>query len=394
MKKKIKILLFSSLYPSSVRPSHGIFVETRLKHLLASDEIEVQVVAPVPWFPSTYSGFGEWSLLAKIPHHELWNNVFVSHPRYFLPPKIGMNLAPFLMAIFCIPSLRRLQKSFDFDIIDAHFYYPDGVAAALIAKYFGKPFVVTARGSDINLISQYRIPRSLIIWAAHKAQASIGVCNALISRLENLGADPSKLLVLRNGVDLNLFSPLDKVEARKNLGLMNGNLLLSVGNLIDLKGHDIAIKALQYIPGVNLAIIGKGKLLDELKDLALRLGVHERVQFVGPVIQQSLSQWYSAADILVLCSSREGWANVLLESMSCGTPVIATAVGGTPEVVQSDHVGRLMSARTPECLAQCVQEIFSDYPDRNQVRAYAELFSWDETTKGQIHLFQKISKRE
>jgi teichuronic acid biosynthesis glycosyltransferase TuaC len=390
MKKPIRILLFSSLFPSSARPVLGIFVETRLRHLLATGMVEARVVAPVPWFPLTLECFGEWSRMAKTPRREVWNNLSVVHPRFPLPPKVGMNFAPFLMAACSLPIIMKIQREFDFDLIDAHYYYPDGVAAALIARFLGKPFVVTARGTDLNLIPKYAIPRLLIKWTADKASASIGVCQALVNSLVALGGDAGKLYVLRNGVDLTVFHPKNQTEAREKLGLEDVRWLLSVGGLIERKGHDIAIGALVHLPGVHLAIIGDGELRTYLRNLAIGLGVAQRVRFVGQLPQSVLSDWYSAADALVLCSSREGWANVLLESMACGTPVVATAIWGTPEVVQTHRVGRLMYERTPATLAQCVEELFSHYPDRRLVRAYAEGFSWEETTRGQIALFRKV----
>ena len=390
MTKPLRVLLFSTLYPSSIRPGHGVFVETRLRHLLASGEVEARVVAPVPWFPSTHPRFGEWARIAKTPLHEKWNDIDIEHPCYPLPPKVGMNIAPFLLAAFSLPTIRRLQRDFDFDIIDAHYYYPDGVAAALIARYLGKPFVVTARGTDLNLIPQYAIPRHLIRWAAAQADASIGVCQALMDSLRLLGAESAKLNVLRNGVDLKRFNPIDPPKARAALGLGEGPWLVSVGWLIERKGHDIAIKALPYLPGVKLAIIGEGELRGELEGLAAKLGLADRVRFVGAVQQAELHEWYSAASALLLCSSREGWANVLLESMACGTPVVATSIWGTPEVVKDGTVGRLVDQRTPEAIAQAVTGLFANYPDRKAVRVYAEGFNWNETTQGQLQLFRKV----
>jgi len=390
MTRPLRTLLFSTLYPSSVRPGHGIFAETRLRHLLASGEAEARVVAPVPWFPLTHPRFGEWARMAGTPRRETWNGVAVEHPRYPLPPKVGMNLAPFLMAAFSLPTVRRIQRDFDFDLIDAQYYYPDGVAAALIARQLDKPFVVTARGTDINLMPSYAIPRRLIRWTAGQAGASIGVCRALMDSLQALDADPKKLNVLRNGVDLHCFQPVDPAAARARLGLATGRWLVSVGWLIERKGHDIAIKALAKLPGVRLAIIGEGELRGPLEKLSVQLGVADRVIFVGALPQAALRDWYGAADALVLCSSREGWANVLLEAMACGTPVVATSIWGTPEVVQNTTVGRLMSERSPAALAEAIADLFDHYPDRGEVRAYAERFSWEETTQGQLTLFRKV----
>lgn len=390
--KQLRTLLFSTLYPSSVRPGHGIFVETRLRQLLSSGQVETRVVAPVPWFPLKSPRFGSWARMAATPAHELHNGVEVWHPRYFLPPRVGMNVAPITLAIGARSTISRLQHSgFDFDLVDAHYYYPDGVAAALLASWFDKPLVITARGTDLNLIPSYRIPRSWIRWAESKATASIGVCKALMDQLIQLGGNASKTHVLPNGIDLELFQQHDRATARRRLGLPEGRLLLSVGHLVERKGHHIAIAALRDLPDVRLVIVGDGEERVRLHQVAESLSVADRVTFVGARPQLELPYWYSAADVLVLCSSREGWANVLLESMACGTPVVATAIWGTPEVIQSREVGRLMSERSAPALVQEVKALFEAYPSRAAVRAYAERFDWSGTTRGQLALFRQIS---
>src|ERR1700759_765171 len=180
MPRRVRTLLFSTLFPSSVRPGHGLFVQTRLRELMATGSVDVRVVAPVPWFFSSNPRFGDYALYARTPRRETLQGVSVFHPRYPLPPKVGMTVAPLSMALAAAPVIRGiLADGFDFDLIDAHYYYPDGVAAALLAKWFGKPLVVTARGSDINLIAQYRGPRRMMQWAARRAAASIGVSKAL-----------------------------------------------------------------------------------------------------------------------------------------------------------------------------------------------------------------------
>ena len=388
----MKVLLFSSLYPSTVRPIHGIFVETRLRELLKTGQVQAQVVAPVPWFPSKSPRFGEYAQFAATPRFEHRNGLDVHHPRYLLLPKVGMNLAPYTMALGALPTVRRLQREgFDFDLIDAHYYYPDGVAAGLLAKWLGKPFFVTARGTDLNLIPEYPFPRKLILKTASAASGSIGVCKALIDSLEQLGADPVKLHTLRNGVDLERFTPEPRELARQRLGLQTqGSYLLSVGHLIERKGHHIAIEALVALPGVTLLIAGSGPEERALKSLASRLGVSDRVHWAGVVPQAELRWWYSAADVLTLCSSREGWANVLLEAMACGTPVIATDIWGTSEVVSSEAAGRLMERRDARALADAWQDLMSSMPARPTTRQYAEGFSWDATTQGQRQLFEDV----
>lgn len=392
MAKKIRTLLFSTLFPSSVRPGHGIFVKTRLQHLLSSDDVETQVVAPVPWFPSANPTFGQWAKNAATPKFEEIDDIKVWHPRYLLPPKLGMSIAPVMLALGARRQVRKLiDEGFDFDLIDAHYYYPDGVAAALLASAFKKPLVITARGTDLNLLPEYTIPRRWILWAESRAAASVGVCRALMDRLEDLGGSISQKRVLRNGVDLRCFVPEDKAASRRKLGLPTGDILISVGNLVELKGHHLAIEALPSLPGATLVIVGEGEEEARLRELANRLSMSNRVIFAGRRPQTELSHWYSAADVLVLCSSREGWANVLLEAMACGTPVVATAVSGTPEVIQTSEVGRLMSDRSSASLVQALQELLSARPEQSAVRRYAEGFDWNETTRGQIELFRDVA---
>lgn len=386
----MKILTFSTLYPSSVRPSHGIFVETRLRYLLASGAVSAKVVAPLPWFFSSNPAFGEYAGFARTPRQEFRNGIDVYHPRYLLMPKLGMSTAPYSIAAGVSGLLAQVQRDgFDFDLIDAHYFYPDGVAAVMLGKRLKKPVIITARGTDLSLIPKYRLPRAMIQWAAREAAGMITVCAALKTALVELGVDESKITVLRNGVDLERFIPGDREAQRRMLNL-SVRTLLSVGHLIDRKGHDVVIRALVFMENTHLLIVGTGPEEAALRRLATELGVASRVRFVGSVEQQALKDYYGAADALVLASSREGWANVLLEAMACGTPVVASDVWGTPEVVAAPAAGVLMKERTPQALAAAVEQLFSHLPERSSTRRYAEQFSWDATTAGQIELFNKI----
>ncbi|MBY0578924.1 MAG: glycosyltransferase family 4 protein [Burkholderiales bacterium] len=390
----MRTLVFSTLYPNEIAPRHGIFVETRLRHLIASGGIEAKVVAPVPWFFSTNPRFGKYSEFAKVPKMENRHNINIHHPRYPLLPKIGMNLSPISLAAAAMPLLHRMiRQGRDFDIIDAHYFYPDGVAAAFIARQLGKPVVITARGTDINLIPQYNIPRKMILWAANQAAGLITVSAALKDELAGLGVDPGKITVLRNGVDTGFFQPTMRMATREALGV-SGPLLLSVGNLIPSKGHDLVIKAASLLDGVHLVIIGEGPESASLQALASGLGLAGRTSFLGNLPQEELRRYYSASDALILASSREGWANVLLEAMACGTPAVATRVGGTPEVVNCREAGELIVERTPEAIAAGIANLLANPPGRDKTRSHACKFGWDEVSLGQKKLFERILHRQ
>lgn len=388
----MRILTFSTLFPNAERPGHGIFVETRLRHLIASGKVKARVVAPVPWFPFTHQRFGAYASFAKVPEQETRYGLTVEHPRYFLPPKIGMHVAPDMLARAAKPCIARMiDGGFDFDLIDAHYFYPDGVAATKLGKYFNKPVVITARGSDITLLPQFTKPRKKILQAASEASGIITVCNALKDELVRLGVPAKKIRSLRNGVDLNLFKPIDREINRLSLGLEQFTLL-TVGHLVPVKGHELILRALVLLPEMHLLIAGDGILRHALERMAIELQVSDRVQFLGALPQDELRKYYGVADAMILASEREGWANVLLESMACGTPVVASKVWGTPEVVAAPEAGVLMSERTPIALAHAVRLLQDQYPDRAKTRRYAENFSWEATTDGQLKLFIDILK--
>jgi teichuronic acid biosynthesis glycosyltransferase TuaC len=390
---RYRILTFTSLYPNDAQPRHGIFVEQRLRQLVASDRVELRVVAPVPWFPWRHPRFGRYAQYARAAHDEVRHGVSVCHPRYPSIPKIGMTLAPFLLAAATAPTLRGIIKDgYDFDLIDAHYFYPDGVAAVMLGRRLGRPVVVTARGSDINLIARHRAPAALIRWAARNAAGLVTVSQALKEILVVLGVSADKITVLRNGVDLELFYPVEREAERRRLGLTD-TTLISVGNLVEGKGHDVVIKALTQLPQMTLLVVGEGPQERALKTLAQTLGVTERVRFLGNVTQQELRCYYTAADVLVLASASEGWPNVLLEAMACGTPVIATRVGGIPEIVAAGGPGILVDERTPESISAAVRALAAGTPDRAHTRNYAEQFSWNETTQGQVRLIERVLRQ-
>ena len=377
----LKILSFSTLFPNTAQPRHGIFLEHRLSHLSRAGDVDIRHVAPVPYFPFTNARFGRYAAFARVPVADVRAGLQVTYPRFPLLPRISMSAAPWLLAAAVLRHVRHLQRAgFDFDVIDAYYLYPDGVAAAAIARALRKPLLLTAFGSDVSQIPAYAVPRRALLWAARQAPVMTVVCQALKDELVRLGMPADKMRVILHGVDLQLFQPpADRAALRDSLGL-RGPTLISVGHLIDRKGHDIAICAMADLPDHTLLIIGDGPRDAPLRQLAQGLALGgDRVRFLGHVDQARLPALMGAADVLVNCSDREGIANVLIEAMACGTPVAATAVWGSPEAITTPDAGLLLRDRSPAALVEGVSALAADPPDRAATRRHAETFTWERT---------------
>jgi teichuronic acid biosynthesis glycosyltransferase TuaC len=389
----VRILTFTTLYPSVLQPQHGIFVETRLRNLVENGAVEARVVAPCPWFPFASAVFGRYAILARIPREEIRHRLHIDHPRYPVVPKIGMSLAPLALFGAVLPFLRRqIVAGRDFDLIDAHYFYPDGPAAVLLGRALGRPVVITARGSDLNIIARRVIPHHWIRWAAQNADGLVAVSRGLKQRLVELGIAPERVRVLRNGVDLALFRPCDREAARRKLGF-GRPALLAVGNLVPLKRHKLMVEALSELPEVELVIVGDGPERTAIENFARRCGVADRMRLLGRLPQDRLPEIYCAADLLLLVSTHEGWPNVLLESMACGTPVVVSNIDGIADIVAAAEAGRIVADVNPTRLATAIRNLLAAPPSRAATQAYAEQFDWQSTTKGQIALFHEILGR-
>ncbi|MEM8771638.1 MAG: glycosyltransferase [Pseudomonadota bacterium] len=389
----MRFLVFSTLYPNAAAPTHGVFVENRLRAFLRDYDGDVKVIAPVPWFPFKHARFGKYARFAQAPHREIRHGLDVRHPRYLIPPKAAMRISPDALASSLRQSIHQLtEENWDFDFIDAHYAYPDGVAATKIAAELGKPVVVTARGSDVTLIPDFAAPRARLLETMNKADALIAVAGALKGNMVALGANEQKIRVLRNGVDLDLFKPSDQARAKAQFNV-TGPTIASVGHLVERKGHDLVIRAAATIPNVNLLIAGDGEERRELTRLANALNIADRVHFLGAIAHERLPDLYSASDLLVLASSREGWPNVLLEAMACGARCIATKAGGSAEVISSADAGEIVPERTSGALAEAITRNLQISKDRSAPRAHAKAHSWSKTTAGMKQIFDELTAR-
>lgn len=384
--EKLRVLTVSSLFPSSARPSFGVFVETRLRQLVKDMEVEAQVVAPVPWFPLKNPLFGDYAALARTPGYEVRHGLKVWYPRYAVIPKVGMRWTPkTLERAFLRGAIQAREDGFEFDVIDAHYLYPDGVAAANLGKRLSKPVVMTARGSDVTEIArQYPQYRSVIMEAVCSCAHVITVSESLRSELIEYGAPPDQITTLRNGIDTERFVPTGKRATQAV-----PKVLLFVGWLIPRKRPDLVLKAASKLPDLQVRLVGSGPEEGRLRKLALELGMERRVQFLGQQPPEEMPAHFTAADVLMLPSEREGWANVLLEAMACGTPVVSSAVDGALDLVTVPEAGRLVNSNTPEAYADAIKELLASPPDRARVRAYARHFSWQDISQAQYKIFQR-----
>ena len=377
----MRVLSLTQLFPRSGQPLNGIFLGSRIAALARVEGVELRILVPVPWFPWKSEFFGRYAQHARTPAAGEWQGIPVKYPRIPVLPAVGMDLAPLLASAALIRPLMELRRTFDFDVIDSYYLYPEGVAASLLSAFFQRPFVMTALGSDVNVLTQYRVPRAWILGALRRAEAATTVSQALKDSLVGLGADPTQIRTIRHGVDLALFRlPENREAVRAQLSLRQPTLV-SVGHLIEPKGHDVAIRAMTALPGMTLLIVGEGPEEGRLRRLIDDLHLQDRVRLLGVFDQSALGSILGAADLLVHCSAREGIPNVLLEAMACGTPVVAARVGGIAEVVRDPAAGLLLEERTPIAVAVGVRRLLEDPSDRAETRRVAERFSWADTAK-------------
>lgn len=373
----MKALVFSTLYPNREQPNFGIFVEN-LTRQAAEAGVETRVIAPSGVPPWPLSLHPRYRALSALPEREDWRGLDVLRPRFPLIPAIGWRLNPALISRTGAKALQQLKtEGFVPDVIDAQFFYPCGVAAVQLARQFNLPVTIKARGSDIALWGQRPFARRHMLEAARNADTITAVSVALKEEMVSLGMPADKILVHYTGVNLSRFNPgsLSAREAARREYAFTRPTVLSVGSLTEVKDHALLIRAMQLVEGADLAIAGHGPLRPGLEQLAAELGIADRIRFLGNISHDALPDLYRAADVFALTSQREGLANVWLESVASGTPLVITPVGGAREVVDRPEAGRLIEARTPEAVAAALTEVLATRPAPEAVRRAAERFS-------------------
>jgi glycosyltransferase involved in cell wall biosynthesis len=370
----LRVLTLSTLYPDRVRPGFGGFVARQTRALADQPDVTVQVVAPLG-LPIPSLRRAAHRQLADLPLTEEFDGLRISRPRFSTWPGPAGRGNGRRLGKALIRFVADLRRGFPFDVIDAEFFWPDGVAAIALGDHFGVPVSIKARGSDINFWGKVPAVRRRIVDAAKAADGLLAVSAALADRMAAIGIDRKRITVHYTGIDRELFHPVDRAAARAALQL-DEPLFVTVGTLNRNKGQSLAIDAIAALPGTTLVLVGDGPDREKLAAQAAERGVSDRVRLAGQISPEQLAPLIAAADALVQPSTNEGLANVWVEALACGTPVIATRAGGIAEVLDRPAAGRIVE-RDAAALATAMKAILARPPDREEVRAAAARFSWD-----------------
>jgi len=389
----MRVLTLSTVFPNIRQPAFGVFVAERMRRV--ARHCDVSVVAPVPWFPGNGWIRPHW---AGVPSTEGQDGFRIYHPRVLCVPRYAKWSDGALYAASLLPFLLRLRRRFPFDLIDAHFAYPDGVAAALLGGVLRVPVVITLRGSIVRL-RHYPLHRPQLRWAMRRAARVLAVSQSLKEVAAGLGVAAEHIRVIPNGVDADVFVPREPADARRAVGLpLDRTIILSVGGLNEGKGHHRVVAQLPALatrfPDLLYVIVGGARAGDSARPLiegtAARLGVSDRVRLVGERPHDEIAAWLAAADLFCLATRSEGWANVLLESLACGTPVVSTRVGGNAEIVSHEGLGILVPAEDDRALAAAIREGLERRWDPHLLVAHAQAHSWDSAVRGVLDEFRRV----
>ena len=375
----LRVLTLSTLFPDATRPNFGGFVERQTLSLAAHPDVDLKVVAPIGLPPGILGNVRHYAPLAKLPHRESWKGVDVHRPRFTaLPFAQGRHHAAALERAL-VPVLDTIRADFAFDVIDVSFFFPEGPAAVALGKRYGVPVSIKARGSDIHHWGEAPATAAQVREAGQGAAGLLAVSAAMKADMVALGMPADRISVHHTGVDQDRFRPIDdRASAKAKLGVQ-GPLVIAIGGLLPRKGHDVVIEAVAALPGVSLLIAGHGPARADLKALIARLGVSDRVRLLGSLSHADLPALIAAADVSALASKSEGLANVWVESLACGTPIVITDAGGAREVVISPEAGRV-TIGDPLAFAAAIADLLASLPARSATRATAAGFTWERNT--------------
>lgn len=393
-----RLLVFSYVFPSPAQPGAGLFVRERVFRV--GKHLPMVVVAPQPWFPlQSLIRLFRPRFRPTAPRFEVQNGFEIHRPRFFCIPGIFKQSDGFFMALGAWPTVRRLVKRHSLNVIDAHFGYPDGYAATRIARWLGLPVVITMRGKEEP--QSKTAVRAPLYSALRAADRVVCVSEALRAFAIAAGVSPEKTMVVGNGVDLAKFAPVARAEARREFGLaIDAPVLVSVGRLVEGKGFHRVIECLpallRVFPDLQYLIVGsggpEGDMSAALRAQAAAAGVAEHVRFLGQLPPERMKTAYSAADVFVLATSYEGWANVFLEAMACGLPVVTTRVGGNAQVVCRPELGTLVPFGDSAALTEAIAAALRKPWDREQIIEHARSNAWEKRVAVLLDLFSRLAQ--
>lgn len=376
----LRVLTLSTLFPDRTRPGFGGFVERQALGLAAHPDVELQVVAPYAVPPTPWAKrHPVYREISGLPARESWKGLDVHRPQFPTIPLIGGRLNPWSMWWTLIPLLDAIRADFPFDVIDAEFFYPDGPAAVRLGRRYGVPVSIKARGGDIHRWGDIPACRRMIVAAGRDADGMLAVSGALRADMIAMGLPGERITVHHTGVDQAMFRPADRDAAKAVLGIV-GPLVVTAGNLIPLKGQALVIEAMRALPEVNLLIAGRGPDHDRLAAQIAAAALGDRVRLLGALSHDRLPGLFAAADVMALPSASEGLANVWVEALACGTPIVITDVGGAREVIDRPAAGRLVE-RTPEAIAAGIRELLANPAPPEQVADAARRFTWERNSE-------------
>lgn len=388
------VLSLSTLYPNPVNPRFGTFVARSLEALAKRGDWRVTLINPIGLPPLA---LGRYRPLADLPPRAEEGGITIHRPHFTLIPRIGARRNAGAIARAVLPLVRRIHAETPIDVLDAQFFFPDGPAAAQIARETGLPLSIKARGSDITFWGEHDFARAEMLDAARTATGLLAVSRDLAGQMAAMGMDEGKITVHYTGLDRDRFRPFGHTQLRAQLSREigfdmpdNAPLLACVGALIERKGQGIAIEALRDIPGARLVLVGKGEDEARLRALAVSEGVAERVHFAGSIDHDLMPLILSAADVMVLPTVSEGLANAWVESLACGTPVVTCDVGGARELITCDTAGRLVE-RNWQAVAAGVNAVLNNPPPREAVAALTESFSWEANAQGLAVHYERLA---
>jgi glycosyltransferase involved in cell wall biosynthesis len=290
------------------------------------------------------------------------------------------------------PQLRWLRE-LDPACLLASWAYPDAVGVTALARLakLRVPIVIKAHGSDLNVhAASSPLAAVQLRWAAQQARAFVCVSEALRAQAIALGVPKGRTVVIRNGVDVELFRRMPRQQACALTGLAaQRKALLFVGNVLESKGARELMAAFgslaQERTDLDLVVVGEGPYAAELRQAAAAGGLQERVKLIGRVPHEQLTPWFNAAELVCLPSYAEGLPNVLLEAMACGTPCVASRVGGIPEVVTA-QAGLLVPPKDADALTAALRLALDRSWDREALARGAARFSWDANVQAMSEL--------